>query len=686
MTFEAALSLAVTTTATFTAPPTELTKEQKSMKIESRAEKEAAGGEGGEGEAEMVIDNQEVAPGVGLSDDYRHRRVPVVSAVHPAMGSVAGGVRIQIHGRNFLSSDLATFARAKEVEKAEKASAEESKTTTTTSPATPLPIEVYIGSLRCVRVCVVSDTLITAETPPRPPTDRETAEETEWQQLRVQQVKDKEANLMLNATRSGMTASVASTFKVKLPTRKWLTQGKPVPERVEVRVRRKGVCISSEADRPGRDAVSRCFGGTFFEWLPEKKKKMKKEGAGEAEDSSEDSEESEPTNFRCMHCNIEGTRDLCANPGPAHRDICPRYRASMVKRSGRLAAKQAEEEAVAAALELQQARLQKIHECPDLLALHLEVSADEIEASLQEGVGKGGDAVAAAPYEGRCGNGGNGGSDHKPHPAAMLTLLASLADDLSACDLVERGGCGSLRTDGPVGTLVSRPPRAWQHRLLLEGCPHLSDTSPPFCIGARYRGGRGGYDYMMATDHEAVRTSAYHDLLADRAVDISASVQKLTVRRLADHLRGIYLGSAEKGAAASAPESLPRFALPVQCTWRNMSSMVHNSLAARESTEVYSTIVGRVVSSQLVGHIGLSTSMTSAGARMPGSTKTAGGAVVNDVAGFLRAVCRMESRRREESVSRRWKHHIDKAGLDIVKWERQLLAGRGEHLDGGLEF
>ena len=63
----------------------------------------------------------------------------------------------------------------------------------------------------------------------------------------------------------------------------------------------------------------------------------------------------------------------------------------------------------------------------------------------------------------------------------------------------------------------------------------------------------------------------------------------------------------------------------------------------------------------------------------PGSSTTSCGKVSTEIHGFIRSICVMEERRKEESVSRRFNHHFDRISayqVDARDREELAVAGR----------
>ena len=87
----------------------------------------------------------------------------------------------------------------------------------------------------------------------------------------------------------------------------------------------------------------------------------------------------------------------------------------------------------------------------------------------------------------------------------------------------------------------------------------------------------------------------------------------------------------------------------------------------------YASLTNYVGSWLLVGHLDIHKNDGSLGMG-PGSSKTAGGKVATDIHGFIRSICVMEERRKEESVSRRFNHHLDRiSAYEVDAKDRQEL-------------
>jgi hypothetical protein len=88
----------------------------------------------------------------------------------------------------------------------------------------------------------------------------------------------------------------------------------------------------------------------------------------------------------------------------------------------------------------------------------------------------------------------------------------------------------------------------------------------------------------------------------------------------------------------------------------------------------YASLTNYVGSWLLVGHLDIHKNDGTLGMG-PGSSKTAGGKVATDIHGFIRSICVMEERRKEESVSRRFNHHLDRiSAYEVDAKDRQELA------------
>ena len=95
-----------------------------------------------------------------------------------------------------------------------------------------------------------------------------------------------------------------------------------------------------------------------------------------------------------------------------------------------------------------------------------------------------------------------------------------------------------------------------------------------------------------------------------------------------------------------------------------------------ERSKWYASLTNYVGSWNLIGHLDEDRNEGTDAPTGPGCSKTAGGLVALDIHGFVRAVCSLEKRREEETVTRRFRHYLDDKmkAYDINEQDREELA------------
>jgi|TARA_B110000208_G_scaffold118747_1_gene145275 hypothetical protein len=97
----------------------------------------------------------------------------------------------------------------------------------------------------------------------------------------------------------------------------------------------------------------------------------------------------------------------------------------------------------------------------------------------------------------------------------------------------------------------------------------------------------------------------------------------------------------------------------------------------------YAAMSNHVASWLLMGRLDVDEN-NSAPPSGPGCSKSSKGRVATEIHGFLRAVCALEEKRKDESVSRRFRHYLDVvSAYEIEKQARSELATIGREMSMG---
>ena len=111
------------------------------------------------------------------------------------------------------------------------------------------------------------------------------------------------------------------------------------------------------------------------------------------------------------------------------------------------------------------------------------------------------------------------------------------------------------------------------------------------------------------------------------------------------------------------------------------SMQLQNDISKK--SEWYASLTNYLGSWLLIGHldVDVSNGLPPSG---PGCSKTSNGQVATEIHGFARTICALEEKRKEESVSRRFRHHFDVvSAYDVEDKKRKELAKIGRKLSMG---